>query len=54
VVVNCGKVDVTVDVKIKVLAPWVVVIRIVEAACVDVSTKVLAPCVVVIKSVEGC
>jgi hypothetical protein len=40
-------------VKVKVLAPWVVVIKIVDAACVDVSTKVLAPWVVVIKTVDG-
>lgn len=46
-------------VKIKVLAPWVVVIKIVDAACVDVSrsvlvsTSVLAPWVVVIKTVDA-
>lgn len=46
-------------VKIRVLAPCVVVIKTVEAACVEVSrivlvsTKVLAPCVDVINTVEA-
>jgi hypothetical protein len=47
-------------VKMSVLAPCVVVIKIVEAACVVVccgkvlvKVKVLAPCVVVIKIVEA-
>lgn len=55
VVVCCG----SVVVKIRVLAPWVVVIKIVDAACVEVSRivlvkiRVLAPCVDVIKIVDA-
>lgn len=46
-------------VKMSVLAPCVVVIKIVEPACVEVSrivlvsTRVLAPCVDVIKIVDA-